>query len=93
MRADDFKLPGGAKSFGELKDEYDEEFATKSFDAMERIQASEGNVGELMRLYFDWCARKEGRDHIVLGPEPSIHHADPEKKGLKFRPVAKGGDE
>jgi len=86
-------LPGGTKTFGEVKDEYDEEFATKSFDAMERVQAGEGSMGELMSLYFDWCARKEGRDHIVLGAEPTVHNADPSKKGLRVLPLAKGGDE
>lgn len=65
-RADDFKLPGGQKTYGEIKEEYGEKFATKAFDLMEKIQAGEGNKDELMSLYLDFLAR----DHqtIVLAP-------------------------
>jgi len=93
-RADDFMLPGGKISYGELKDKYGEEFATKAFDAVERLQAGEGDYSELMSLYFDYCAQEEGVDHIVLGPDgPEVHHADPEKaEQLEVKPLAKGGD-
>jgi hypothetical protein len=70
-RPDNFKLPGGRLSYGEVKGFFGNEFADKAFDLMERIQAGEeGLTGDLLDLYFDYSAKTEGVDHIVLGPEP-----------------------
>jgi hypothetical protein len=94
-RPDDFKLPGGTLSYGELKVRYSKAFADKAFAAMERIQAEEGNLGELFDLYFDFLAQEEGVDHVVLGQDgPRVHHADPEAADkLALEPLAKGGSD
>jgi hypothetical protein len=89
-RPDNFKLPGGEKTFGEIKEQYGEEFATKAFDAMERIQAGDGDFGELMDLYFDFCAKESGNDHIVLGPEPKVYAGKPEQEPVRVKPLVKG---
>lgn len=92
-RHDDFKLPGGTATFGEVKAQYGEESATKAFDCMERIQAGEAGVGELLSLYHDWAVQESGASRIVLGDEVTVHHADPGKKDkLRVRPLARGGD-
>ena len=92
-RADNFTLPGGQKTYGEIKDEYGEQFATKAFDVMERIQAGEGSIGELMDLYFAYDAQESGTDKIVLGPGPRVYPGGPNREPVRVLPLAKGGDE
>lgn len=86
-RADDFKLPGGAKTYGEIKAQYGSEFAVKAFDLMEQMQAGKGGIGELMDLYFDWTAKNEGCDQVVLAAPPTVHPSDPSKPTLEPKPL------
>jgi hypothetical protein len=67
---DDFKLPGGKLSYGEVKALFGEEFASRGFELVERMQAGDQvALGELMDLYFDYEAKRSGKDVIVLDPQ------------------------
>jgi hypothetical protein len=70
-RSDDFKLPGGKLTYGEVRSFFGEEFATKAFALVERMQAGDGAaLGELMDLYVEYEANVEDRPTIVVRPAP-----------------------
>lgn len=78
-RPDDIKLPGGRLTYGEVRSFFGDEFADKAFAIVERMQAGDGAaLGELMDLYFDYEAKTEGKDVIVLSDPPVRYRGVPD---------------
>lgn len=82
-RPDDFTLPGGKVTFGELRSFFGDEFADQAFGLVERMQAGDpAALGELFDLYFKYEANVEDRPVIALDPQtPKVYAPKPQGAG------------